>query len=231
MNRKMSKQSAKQNLKGHWLWCALFMLIYSMVVAFIVSVVRALFYGGLLTQIARIDFNNEESIGFAIGIIPTVAIVSIVFNLLVGMFRIGVSITFLNLADGNHDSNMFKDIFHALTKGRFYANFISYFLMNIFIALWSMLLIIPGIVKSYSYAMTYYIVEDMVKKGETISTTEAITKSRELMNGHKFEFFVLDLSFIGWAILASIPLGLGWFWLAPYIQTTKANFYRRLLND
>ncbi|MCF1778573.1 DUF975 family protein [Lactobacillus jensenii] len=76
--------------------------------------------------------------------------------------------------------------------------------------------------------MTFYILEDMHKAGKEVGVTEAITKSRQMMKGHKFQLFVLDLSFIGWGILATLALGIGWLWLVPYIQTTKAEFYRKL---
>lgn len=82
-----------------------------------------------------------------------------------------------------------------------------------------------------SYSMAPYIVKDLAEAGEDIAPTEAISESRKLMDGHKGELFLLDLSFIGWAILATIPLGLGWPWLTPYYQATKANYYRQLAGD
>ena len=125
-------------------------------------------------------------------------------------------------------NNVFKNIFLAFRGGRTYNYFVNVLLTSIFTGLWSLLFIIPGIVKSYSYAMTFYILEDMHKAGKEVGVTEAITKSRQMMKGHKFQLFVLDLSFIGWGILATLALGIGWLWLVPYIQTTKAEFYRKL---
>ena len=100
-------------------------------------------------------------------------------------------------------------------------------LVSIFTFLWSLLLIIPGIIKSYSYAMTYYIQFDHPEMSET----DAITASREMMKGHKWELFMLDLSFIGWYLL--VPLTFGWIMLyvAPYQNATKAAFYLNLKNQ
>lgn len=79
--------------------------------------------------------------------------------------------------------------------------------------------------------MSPYIVRDYVRSGKEIKATEAIKLSRELMKGHKLDLFVLDLSFIGWEILANMTLGVGYLWLIPYIQTTKANFFHALAGE
>ena len=99
-------------------------------------------------------------------------------------------------------------------------------LSTIYIFLWTLLLIIPGIIKSYSYALTLYI---LVEHPE-MSANEAIEESMRLMDGHKFDLFYLQLSFIGWAILSILSLGLGFFWLIPYQMTTQAAFYRDIKN-
>lgn len=88
---------------------------------------------------------------------------------------------------------------------------------------------IPGIVKSYSYAMSYYIAEDWGNQGYSVKGTEAINASKEMMRGHKWELFVLDLSFIGWYILVMITGGLASLFVQPYLLTTRAAFYRNLL--
>lgn len=100
-------------------------------------------------------------------------------------------------------------------------------LSTIYIFLWTLLLIIPGIIKSYSYALTPYI---LVEHPE-MSANEAIEESMRLMDGHKFDLFYLQLSFIGWAILSILSLGLGIFWLIPYQMTAQAAFYRDIKNE
>ncbi len=79
--------------------------------------------------------------------------------------------------------------------------------------------------------MTPYIVSDMVASGKTVQATSGITASRKLMDGHKMELFVFNLSFLGWFIFGLITLGIGFLWLVPYYQTSRANFYRALAGN
>ena len=107
---------------------------------------------------------------------------------------------------------------------RFAQGFLQRFLRNLYIALWSLLFIVPGIVKIYSYAMTPYIMAEHPE----MTANEAITASRQLMDGHKGELFCLHLSFIGWQFLNLFTMGIGSLWLNPYMQATEAAFYRHI---
>lgn len=100
-------------------------------------------------------------------------------------------------------------------------------LQFIYIFLWSLLLLIPGLIKMYSYAMTYYILHD----NPEIGAEEAICRSMKMMDGHKWRLFCLHLSFIGWWLLCILTLGIGMLWLAPYIQNSTAAFYEDLKNQ
>lgn len=94
-------------------------------------------------------------------------------------------------------------------------------LYNLYIFLWTLLFVIPGIIKSFSYAMTPYILIDRPE----LSLNEAIYESRRLMKGRKFDYFYLQLSFIGWALLSIVTLGIGFIWLIPYMSASYAEFY------
>jgi len=98
-------------------------------------------------------------------------------------------------------------------------------LYNIFLVLWTLLFIIPGIVESYSYAMAFYIKADHPE----YSAEQAITESRILMQGNKLKLFMLDLSFIGWILLGSLCFGIGVLWVVPYMESAHAEFYRDLV--
>ena len=100
-------------------------------------------------------------------------------------------------------------------------------LVQIFTFLWSLLLIVPGIIKAYSYAMTPYILVD----NPELSVREAIRRSQQMMAGQKFNLFWLQLSFIGWFFLSCVTGGIGFLWLAPYYQTSQAVFYQNLRNN
>ncbi len=95
----------------------------------------------------------------------------------------------------------------------------------VYVILWTLLLIIPGIVKGYSYALTSYILKDR----PDLKYNGAIEESMRLMDGHKMKLFLLDLSFIGWALLCILTLGIGFLWLAPYASTARAAFYENLV--
>ncbi|EPR68350.1 DUF975 family protein [Cyclobacterium qasimii] len=97
----------------------------------------------------------------------------------------------------------------------------AYLLIIIFVLLWMLLLIIPGIIAGLSYAMTFYIIAD----DPTIGPLDAIDKSKQMMNGYKMKLFLLFLMFFGMALLCILTLGIGFLWLIPFINVTTAKFY------
>lgn len=97
----------------------------------------------------------------------------------------------------------------------------AHLLVALFTFLWALLLIIPGIIASYAYAMTFYVIAD----NPTMSITQAIAESKAMMRGHKWKLCCLSCWFIGWGILSVLTLGIGFLWLTPYIQATMAHFY------
>ena len=105
---------------------------------------------------------------------------------------------------------------------------LAMFLKDLFVFFWTLLFIIPGIVKSYSYRMVPYIMAD----NPEISAMDAITKSREMMNGNKMRAFCLDLSFIGWILLSIVTCGiLAVFYMGPYMASTQGALYEELKNQ
>ncbi len=105
--------------------------------------------------------------------------------------------------------------------------FTTMLLRGIYTFLWALLLIVPGIMKAYSYAMTDYILVD----NPELSDDRAISKSKEMMEGHRMDLFLLHLSFIGWALLALLTCGLGFLLLYPYMETAQAAFYEDLKQE
>lgn len=160
-----------------------------------------------------------------------VAILSGGGHLLIGDFiALSLAISFLKLRDNDELEKPYVSAFSVFTENRFGPECINFVMTTIFTFLWSLLLIIPGIIKSYSYAMTPYIVKDMVASGTQVGATDGINASKALMNGHKMDLFIFDLSFIGWFLLGVISV-IGLLWFVPYYQTAKANFYRKLAGN
>lgn len=101
------------------------------------------------------------------------------------------------------------------------------FIVGLFSALWSLLLIIPGIIASLSYSMVFYILID----NPEIKILDAIKESKRITNGYKMDILILNLSFIGWALLSCLTLGIGFLFLRPYVHTTNAILYTKLKNN
>lgn len=113
----------------------------------------------------------------------------------------------------------------------FLGTIVIYIIEQVLIILWMILLIIPGLIKAVAYSQALYIYRDAVDRGEKISYLDAITRSRQLMDGHKWDYFVMALSFIGWGLLVGITLGIAAIWVQPYMQLSFANFYRELVDE
>ena len=137
-----------------------------------------------------------------------------------GVIRLGYCRFNLRLADGK--SGTVGDLFAEF--GRFLDGFLLNLLTTIFVVLWSLLLVIPGIVASYRYAMAPYIMQE----DPDCSAMEALRRSKAMMDGHKGELFWLDLTFIGWGLLSVLTLGIGSIFLVPYQESARAVFYREL---
>ena len=158
-----------------------------------------------------------------LGVITVICIISFIVRLLLlNPLMIGCR-SFFMLNSRTHNASV-----AAVEKGftpRYGRNIGTILLMDIYQALWTMLFIIPGIIKAYSYRMVPYILAD----DPEIGANEAITRSRQIMKGNKWRTFVLDLSFILWDFLSLITLGLvGLFYVNPYIYSTDAELYNAL---
>lgn len=124
--------------------------------------------------------------------------------------------------DSRVTGNTFRDAFGCWGR-----NVWGMFLVGVFTFLWSLLLIVPGIVNFYAYAMTPYILVD----NPELSANQAINMSKQMMKGHKFDLFFLQLSFIGWIFLSIFTFGIGLLWLIPYMMTAQAAFYQDIKKE
>jgi uncharacterized membrane protein len=160
-------------------------------------------------------------VNWVIGMIP---MIGWIVSLAAVVLEFGFAAFYLSIVRGGHVQ--FVTLFTASFEG-FFKKLGTYWLKVLYLALWSLLFFIPAIIKGYAYAMTEYILLD----NPELTANEAITKSREMMDGYKWKLFVLELSFIGWRILCMIPvLGtvLGLLYVNPYVTATRAQFYEEL---
>jgi len=117
-----------------------------------------------------------------------------------------------------------EDILAGFKDDNFGRTFIAYLRYEVFVFLWGLLFIIPGIIKSISYSQMYFLLAENPK----MDAGTAQRKSMEIMEGHKWEFFVLQLSFIPWYLLVGITFGIASIYVTPYVSTANAEFYNKL---
>ncbi|MGM9713721.1 MAG: DUF975 family protein [Prevotella sp.] len=188
------RRQALSKLEGNWGTAALITIVYLLSVNIIT--------GGGSVCLAQI---GQE-----------VSIVGNLLYILILPMSFACTVSFLNLARGGNLSVAYLFKFFSNKKV-----WVMMILKTIYIALWTLLLIIPGIIKTYSYAMAEFIMLD----NPDVGADEAIKISMQMMKGNKLKLFLLDLSFIGWIILALLTFGLGMILLTPYIYTAHAEFY------
>lgn len=229
------RAEARVVLSGKW-WIAV-------LVGFVASILGAVENGGLElkftvdggTADASVNFAGETIFSTTAGLNENltalfvgglayvtiiVVIAGIAYYILSSIVTVGYARFNLNLVDRVEGS--LNDLFAYFKYWKTTA--MTTLLKSIYILLWTCLLVIPGVIASYSYAMTKYILADHPE----LTAGEAIARSKAMMQGNRMRLFCLQFSFIGWDILASFTLGIGNLWLIPYKEAATAVFYREV---
>ena len=217
MNASELRLKARESLKGNY-W-------YAVLVALIAAI-----FGALMVNGGSYSLDIEERATELFGTLPRMiriylvisasaaGAVNLVAFILGGVVQIGYAQYLLKQQD--REVNSVKDLFSQFD--RFGQGFLQAFLRGLYTFLWSLLFVIPGIVKSFGYAMTPF----LMAEDPNLTAKEAIKLSQEKMMGHKGELFCLGLSFIGWDPLAVLTGGIGHIFLNPYVNAAYAAFYR-----
>ena len=226
------KEEALSALKGNWGKGVLLMLIYFLLAGVFMGPVvytsiamqeQLLELGGrnnmnqMLSAMQDPDFLSLQTQANASSSGLTLLEILVLFPLSLGVLNAFRKL----LTEGDND--LVPNAFHLGFKPYLHKVW-GMLLMYILIVLWTLLFIIPGIIKTYSYAMTPYILHE----NPELSASEAIHRSRMMMKGHKFDLFWLQLSFIGWFFLCLLTTGIGFLWLQPYYYTAQAAFYEEV---
>ena len=140
--------------------------------------------------------------------------------LISGPMSLGLVIFSLSLT--RNQNPKIEQIFDGFA--RFGTALLARVLIMVYVLLWALLLIVPGIIAAISYSMTFYILAD----NESMGAKEAMDRSKKMMMGNKWKFFCLGLRFIGWALLSILTLGIGLLWFIPYLQISTTKFYEDL---
>ena len=209
------RRIARENLSGNW------------GISVGVALVAAILGGSIAGCGSNVNFSiNEYTIRnlppiFWTVLLPLVScagLLGLTALILGGVVELGYAKFLLK----QHDKKelRFADLFSQFD--RFGTGFAQQFLRTLYTCLWTLLFIIPGIVKGLSYAMTPFILEEHPE----MTASQAIKASMQLMDGHKMDLFILGLSFIGWSLLACLTMGIGFLFLNPYMNAAYAAFYR-----
>jgi uncharacterized membrane protein len=180
----------------------------------------------VLMQMAKESLKGKW--GLAIGTIVVYILISVALQLIPyvgpiasliisGPFALGLA--YFSLSISRNQNPKLENIFQGFNN--FGTALGAYLLMILFIILWALLLIVPGIIAAISYSMTFYIIAD----DNSIGAMEAIDKSKKMMDGYKLKYFYLGLRFFGLGLLCILTLGIGFLWLMPYMQVSMAKFY------
>lgn len=226
-NRKELKARGKAAFQANYWKCVIVALIFALFLA-----------GGASAGKNKVDNANDaaqrqnliqelrqmpkEVVGVIAGALVGVSVISAAVKLLVvNPLKVGCKRFFLANSDAPAELNEltygFKNGYGGVVLGMF--------LRDLFIALWSMLFLIPGVVMAYAYRMVPYILSE----NPGMSGMEAIRRSKEMMRGHKWNAFMLDLSFLGWMLLAVVTANVvGVLWTSPYMNATDAELYKAI---
>lgn len=166
--------------------------------------------------------------GIVLGIVGSVFIVGLLVKIfLLNPLYVGTQKFFLDSVSSEDGEPAELNVLGYAFANAYKSQVITMFLSQLFISLWTLLLIIPGIIKAYEYRMVPYILSEEPE----LDYREVLEKSRKMMYGEKMNAFVLDLSFIGWHLLSAVTCGLAFlFYTGPYIQLTNAELYMALKN-
>ena len=200
------RAQARERLEGQW---GTFVLMTFLMLV-IQTILQIPGYIGSLLEILSPE-NVLASLSFSN--------ISNILSLLALPLSWGLTVSLLR----NHreESVDLENLFDGFRGGRYTRVFCAIFLVQLFTILWTLLLIIPGIIKAFSYALTPYIIMDEPE----LTARQAITRSCEIMEGRRWKLFCLYLSFIGWGILSILTFGIGFLWLVPYMNASVAAFY------
>ena len=157
-------------------------------------------------------------ITMALSFIPVVGVIGV--YIIAPPLSLGLTMVYLNVTYGDEVEigTLFKG-FHYMGK-----TIALFLLIIIFTMLWSLLFVIPGIIKSYSYSMAFYILAE----NPEMSAREALKESQEIMKGNKMNLFILSLSFFFWLLLVTVTFGIAGIYVEPYMQLTITNFYHNI---
>ena len=236
MDLKAIRSHARQSLSGNWV-----LAIIASLVASICGVTTGSGSGSLNLNFEESDFESfegtelegffneisvfiEENLAAILGFVGIFAAIGFVMSIAMFFLSSIVSVGYqkfnLDLVDGRH-----PEIGSLFSYFKHWKNAVlSNLYVTVYVFLWTLLCVIPGIIAEYRYAMVPYILAEK----PYLTPQQALDESKTLMQGNKWDLFRLQFSFIGWMMLCILSCGIGFIWLIPYMNASYAEFYRRI---
>ena len=162
---------------------------------------------------------------FIVSMLMSMATSFVIGILVLGPLQFSLSYMFLARARGKEKFDV-MDIGQGFMNGRLIHTVLLFFLRGIFVFLWSLLFVIPGVIKAYAYRLAFYVAADR----PDLTVGECLEESARLMRGHKWRAFCMDVVMTLWSLVGSCVCGFGTLWVAPYREASFANFYEDLRN-
>lgn len=204
MNIENLKEDAKEMLANNW--------VNAIIVTIVIWLLKDAFTQEKVIEISKAGTEIRRMNG-----------ANIISLILSGPLSLGVVIFYMKIE--SEKGAAFTVMFEGFKD--FKRSFFFHIVSTLFVVLWTLLLIVPGIIASIRYSLGYY----LMAEDKSLEAMDAIKLSSELMYGHKMEFFRMTISFFGWFILSIITFGIGFLYTIPYYQMTKLNFYRQIKSD
>lgn len=217
--RAQLKTRAKESMRGHKPSVYLVTLVLMVILAALDFLTYKVTFPGVgYFELSEVMARGDVDALYSMQSSGLGQLLSLAIDIMTLMLEMGFVIFCLRVSRGMEAG--YGDLFDSF--GMFFKFLVLNILIGIFTFLWSLLLVIPGIIAAYRYSMAVYIMID----NPEYSPMECIRLSKEMMHGHKGELFVLHLSFILWFLLCIIPVAA--IYVMPYVRITEANFYNAL---
>ena len=215
INRNELRKNARKQLKGNWLWVIGLLIIPGIINLLLEYVTNYIWTGSFNTDNLFL-VSWWRGLGWSIFTILT--------GLIATMIAWGVQYATLAFRDTGEKPNIFKAMFSSFTNGYFSKTFLTSLLTTLFTFFWGLLLIIPGIIKRFSYAMAPYIMKDMIDSKYEMTATETISESRKVMKGNKTTLFIIWLTFNIWYfIIGLVGIIIAFLSLKPFSKPMLAD--------
>ena len=222
LDNKVIKSNARDFIRGR-LWMFWSVLLVVGIIESLANSLPQWIFGDRLSNLSDIIAGNPDNIPKEISssVFGWYYVLNVLISIVLIPLNIGVAQNVLAWSRGE-DVNKWKVLFGGFNSAKIFFKQVGVVVLNtILCALWTILLVVPGIIKGLAYSMYPYVLRDE----PDLSVWQTLKKSEAIMKGYKGKLFLMYLSFVGWFILGAFTFGILYIWLTPYVMTSTVKFY------